>query len=259
MPAWVHMHMDWLQKVTSNLLEKKNCTFENFLAEWLHGSFPLDKAGILIIARVYKIHVAVFFNDHYWITHAGNYLNKCKVFLVYHGNLVFVDSRRLLSKEYDEQRPLMEKLRKYYVTPEKDKALERHKICAAKRLFNIIPSDIDKSDSNNSSSSSSSSSENIMLQNKKGNIVPSVPSSSSPSNRQQMDLEEIMNDDDDSNKSLEAVTQVETGATADAPSENDESSSESETESLQQTDNSSDKMSYICATAKCGLVFSRAV
>ena len=85
--------------------------------------FPMDEAGILIIARAYKIHVAVFFNDHYWITHVGNDLNKCKVFLVYRGNLVFVDSHRLMSKEYDERRPLMEKLQKYYVTPEKDKAL----------------------------------------------------------------------------------------------------------------------------------------
>ena len=94
--------MEWVQKVTSNLLEKKNRKFENFLAEWLHGSFPLNEAGILIIARAYKIHVAVFLNNHYWITHAENDLNKCKVFLVYRGNLVFVNSRRLLSKEYDE-------------------------------------------------------------------------------------------------------------------------------------------------------------
>ena len=258
MPAWVETHMDWVQKVTSNLLEKKNRTFENFLSQWLHGSFPLDEAGILIIARAYKIHVAVFFNDHYWISHVGSDLNKCKVFLVYCGNLVFLDSRRLMSKEYDERRPLMEKLRKYYVTPEKDKALERHKIHAAKRLLKLKASDIDESDNNDSSSSSSSSSENIMPDEKNGNIMPSAPSSLSTSNKQQMDLEEIMNDVHENAKSPEPVTQVAKTTTADAPSEKDESSDDSsddtQTESTTESSSSEDR-SYICATPKCGLVF----
>ena len=251
MPAWVETHMDWVQKVMSNLLEKKNRTFENFLSQWLHGSFPLDEAGILIIARAYKIHVAVFFNNHYWISHVGNDLNKCKVFLVYRGNLVFLDSCRLMSKEYDERRQLMEKLRKYYVTPKKDKALERHKIRAAKRLLKLKAPNIDESDNNDSSSSSSSSSENIMPDEKNGNIMPFAPSSSSTSNEQQMDLEEIMNDDHESAKSLEPVTQVETTTTADAPCESsDDTQSESTTES-----SSSEDTSYICATPKYGLVF----
>ena len=284
MPAWVETHMDWVKKVTSNLLEKKNRTFENFLSEWLHGSFPLDEAGILIIARAYKIHVAVFFNDHYWITHAGNDINKCKVFLVYRSNLVFVDSRRLMSKEYDERRPLMEKLRKYYVTPEKDKALERHKIHAAKRLLKLKASDIDENHSNDSSSSSSSSSssrssDDIMPKRKNGNIMPSAPSSSSPSNGQQMDLEDIMNDDDsakspehvenstspaapsekdDTAKSPEPVGQVENITPAAAPSENDDSTSTSESQSSEETDSSSEEISYICSTPKCGLVFDNA-
>ena len=92
MPAWVDTHMEWVQKLMESLLQKKNCKFQNFLAEWLHGSFPLHEAGILILAKAYKIHIEVFFNDHYWTTHAANDLNKCKVFLAYQGNLVFVDS-----------------------------------------------------------------------------------------------------------------------------------------------------------------------
>ena len=95
-----------------------------------------------------------------------------------------LDSCRLMSKEYDERRPHMEKLRKYYVTPEKDKALERHKIHAAKRLLKLKASDIDESDNNDSSSSSSSSLENIMPDEKNGNIMPSAPSSLSTSNEQ---------------------------------------------------------------------------
>ena len=180
----------------------------------------------------------------------------------------------------------MEKLRKYYVTPEKDKALERHKIHAAKRLLKLKASDIDKSDSNDSSSSSSSSSssrssDDIMPKKKNGNIMPSAPSSSSPSKGQQMDLEDIMNDDDnsakspehvekstpaaapsekdDTSKSLEPVGQVGTSTPAAAPSENDDSTSiVSESQSSEDTDSSSEATSYICSRPKCGLVFDTA-
>ena len=93
MQPWVDGHKDWIVLVTASLLEKKNRTLDNFLKEWLHGSIPLDEAGILIMASVYKVHVAVFFNDSYWTTTAVTDLNKCKIFLLYRGSLEFEDSR----------------------------------------------------------------------------------------------------------------------------------------------------------------------
>ena len=117
---------------------KENCKFEDFLIYWLHGSFPLDKAGILVLARAYKIHVTVFFNDHYWTTNTSSNLNECTVFLIYCGDLVFMDSRRLLTKELDEHRPLMQKLKKYYDTPAADKPLQRHQVHAARKVSTIF-------------------------------------------------------------------------------------------------------------------------
>ena len=191
-PAWVDKHKDWVQKVTAQLLERKNRKFEDFLIYWLHGSFPLDEAGILILARAYKIHVAVFFNNHYWTTNKSSNLNECTVFLIYRGDLVFMDSRHLLTKEFDEHRPLMQKLKKYYDTPAADKPLQRHQVRAARKSINHIPSDIDESESESSLSSSSSSSSSSSTQE---NIMPTSPSPS-PANSQQMDLEDIMNDDE---------------------------------------------------------------
>ena len=149
-PAWVDQHKDWVQKVTAQLLERKNRKFEDFLIYWLHGSFPLDEAGILVLARAYKIHVTVFFNDHYWTTNKSSNLNECTVFLIYRGNLVFMDSQRLLTKEFDERRPLMQKLKKYYDTPAADKPLQRYQVRAARKSINHIPSDIDESESESS-------------------------------------------------------------------------------------------------------------
>ena len=114
-----------------------------------------------------------------------------------------MDSQRLLTKEFDECRPLMQKLKKYYGTLAANKPLQRHQVRAARKSINHIPSDIDDSESESSSSSSSSSSlslsslGNIMQPTMapQENIMPTSPSPS-PANSQQMDLEDIMNDDE---------------------------------------------------------------
>ena len=95
--------------------------FTGFLNEWLHGAFPLDEAGILIVAWAYKVHVAVFFNDSYWTMTAVTDLNKCKIFLLYRGSLVFKDSCRVTVAEYTEQCRLYSQLDRYYKKMETDK------------------------------------------------------------------------------------------------------------------------------------------
>ena len=101
MQPWVESHKDWISLVTAHLLDIKKHSLQNFLNEWLHGAFPLDEAGILIVTRANKVYVAVFFNDSYWTTTAVTDLNKCKIFL-YHGSVVFKDSCRVTVAEYTE-------------------------------------------------------------------------------------------------------------------------------------------------------------
>ena len=147
MDDWVDNHLDWVKQVTQSFLSRKRMSFEQFRLQWLHSSFPLNSAGILILARAYKIHVAVFFNDHFWTTDSHTGLDRCSVFLLYRGNLVFENSRRLTTAEFDEKRCLMKKLEKYYATPEPDKSLDKlHE--RAKKLIsskNMIESDPDYS------------------------------------------------------------------------------------------------------------------
>ena len=160
----------------------------------------------------------------------------------------------------------MAKLKRYYDTPAKDKSVERHKLRAAKKMINHIPSDMEsesessESSSESSRSSSSSSSENIMSANSNRNIMP--PAASSPSsNGQQVDLEEIMNADadDDNNISPAAACPLpsENTTVAAAPSVSSSENS-SDSQSSEESDSSSEETSYICDFAKCGLVFDTA-
>ena len=228
------------------------------MLEWLHGSFPLDEAGILIIAHAYKIHVAVFFNDLYWTTMAKTDLNKCKVFLLYRGSLVFEDSRRVTVAEYTECHHLYSQLDKYYKKLEKDsekqKEKEQQKQRAIKQSRNYIPSDSE-------SESTESSDRNIMpstsmtvdaSKEKESNIMPSENNSDTPEGAHaaaaDVDLEKMMEDrdTDGSNQVKDNSKQSSSSSSSDSGS----SSSEEET--------SSEDTEFICATATCGEVYQSA-
>ena len=110
MPGWVDKHLDWVQQVTKPFLERICLSFRKFHEQWLHPSFPLNSAGILIMSRAYKLHSAVFFNDRYWTTSSEvSGLSKCSVFLVYRGGTVFQDTRRMHVKEYEDRRAMFKK------------------------------------------------------------------------------------------------------------------------------------------------------
>ena len=150
MDNWVEKHIDWVKDVTRSYFEKKNIKFERFLEQWLHPQFPLSIPGILIMSRAYKLHTAVFFNDHFWTTWAETNLNKVSVFLLYRGNLVFEDSRHMTNPEAKEWRQYFQKLEKYYDHKHTCDALEHLKEHAkklkekSKPQKSIIESDIEE-------------------------------------------------------------------------------------------------------------------
>ena len=145
MDDWVDNHLDWVKQVTQSFLSCKRMSFEQFRLQWLHSSFPLNSAGILILARAYKIHVVVFFNDHFWTTDSRTGLDRCSVFLLYRGNLVFENSCRLTTAEFDKKCCLMKQLEKYYATPEADTSVDKLHARAKKLTKNMIESDPDYS------------------------------------------------------------------------------------------------------------------
>ena len=147
MDDWVDRHLEWVKQVTEIFLQKKRMSFEQFRLQWLHGSFPLNTPGILILARAYKIHVAVFFNNNFWTTDSRRSLDRCTVFLLYRGSLVFENSRRMTSEEFTERKDYFRKLSRYYDKVHEENDLR--KLCErAKRENrtpkNFVPSDDDE-------------------------------------------------------------------------------------------------------------------
>ena len=144
MDDWVDCHLEWVKQVTEIFLQKKRMSFEQFRLQWLPGSFPLNTPGILILARAYKIHVAVFFNNNFWTTDSHHGLERCTVFLLYRGSLVFDNSQRMTSEEFTEWKAYFKKLSKYYDKVHEDndlKKLREHAKHENRTPKNYVPSD----------------------------------------------------------------------------------------------------------------------
>ena len=122
---WTEKHKTWVKSVTASYLDGKKIKLDRFLDQWLHPQFPLSMPGILIIARAYKIHIAIFFNDSYWTTMSKTNLMKVTVFLLYRGNLIFEDSQLMTTQEYGGRKQYFLKLQKYFEETDDVNALDR--------------------------------------------------------------------------------------------------------------------------------------
>ena len=119
-------------------------SFEQFRLQWLHGSFPLNSAGILILATAHKVHITVFFNNNFWTIDAHRGLDRYTVFLLYRGSLVFEDSCRMTSAEFTEWKAYFKKLEKYYDKVHEDEDLRKlceHAKCKNHTPKNYVPTD----------------------------------------------------------------------------------------------------------------------
>ena len=55
---------------------------------------PLDEIGIVLVARMYHIHVAIIQEDFFWTTRHDHDIAQCKVLFGWQGSLQFIDIKR---------------------------------------------------------------------------------------------------------------------------------------------------------------------
>ena len=54
---------------------------------------PLDETGLVLFARMNKIHMAFLMEEKYWTTQQNDEFKKCSIILAFRGNLTFNDTR----------------------------------------------------------------------------------------------------------------------------------------------------------------------
>ena len=101
LPRFEKTHREWIHKVTLTHFRKTGRSLDSFLKYWLVPAFPITEVGIMIMARFFHGHIAIFVNDKWWSTRRDGNLSKINLFLVYRGQKIFDNSRLMSTAEYD--------------------------------------------------------------------------------------------------------------------------------------------------------------
>ena len=56
---WVPKHLDWIKAVGSRILQAKKIRVEDYANDITSGLVPFDELAILVVARMYHIHIGV--------------------------------------------------------------------------------------------------------------------------------------------------------------------------------------------------------
>ena len=56
---WVPKHLDWIKAVGSRILQAKKLRVEDYANDITSGLVPFDELAILVVARMYHIHIGV--------------------------------------------------------------------------------------------------------------------------------------------------------------------------------------------------------
>ena len=89
---FIGSHMGWISSVGETILRKKGIKVEDYVNDLQDLSTPIDQLGLLIIARMYHRHFAVFMKDYVWSTCCDNSIENCAIYFAYNGGCSFLDT-----------------------------------------------------------------------------------------------------------------------------------------------------------------------
>ena len=89
---WVLKHLDWIKTVGNNILNAKHIHVEDYANNITSGLVPFDELAILVVCRMYHIHIGVVLNDHVWYTSSAKKPEECAFYLLFHGSVHYLDS-----------------------------------------------------------------------------------------------------------------------------------------------------------------------
>ena len=89
---WVLKHLDWIKTIGSKILNAKKLRVEDYTNDITSGLVPFDELAILVVCRMYHIHVGVVLNDRVWYTSSAKKPDEIAFHLLFHGGVHYLDS-----------------------------------------------------------------------------------------------------------------------------------------------------------------------
>ena len=88
--------MSFVNKMGWYILQRKKLGLSDYIATLALPSTPMDEIALVLIAQMYKVHIAFLMSKKFWATQQNHDISKCKIVLAYRGNLTFNDTRKKL-------------------------------------------------------------------------------------------------------------------------------------------------------------------
>ena len=89
---WVPKHLDWIKTVGSKILNTKHIRVEDYANDITSGLVPFDELAILVVCRMYHIHVGVVLKERVWYNSSAKKPEDCAFYLLFHGSVHYLDS-----------------------------------------------------------------------------------------------------------------------------------------------------------------------
>ena len=87
-------NIQYVSKVGWYILGRKKLTPDQYIHYMALPTTPLDEIGLVLFARMKKIHIAFLMEEKYWTTQRNHEFKKCTIVLAFRGNLTFNDTRK---------------------------------------------------------------------------------------------------------------------------------------------------------------------
>ena len=87
-------HKCFIEAVGGKLICRKGLDVQDYMNSIVEPQAPFDEIGIVLLARMYKMHVCIFLEGKYFTTNHDEALNKATMYLIYVGKNTFLDTTR---------------------------------------------------------------------------------------------------------------------------------------------------------------------
>ena len=90
---WIPKHKTWITHISADVLNMKKRSVDDYLNDLVQPGFKWDEIGVLMLCRMFHLHVRILMENTFWMSAVDNDLNTCKIYIAVTGQLTFSDTR----------------------------------------------------------------------------------------------------------------------------------------------------------------------
>ena len=83
---------EWMLDIAKSVLLEQDMTLEDYIDTVTTPGSPVDAVCILVLAKIFNMHVAIFLKKGVWCTSKDRSLKKCRLGLIFNGNGQFTET-----------------------------------------------------------------------------------------------------------------------------------------------------------------------